>query len=182
MCLKVDFGKFVIRFWIIFLLPCYNILEWIIVGKGFTNASIESVYIISLVLAAFTEEFIFRKWLFEVILCNMHLKISHSMVVTNIVFAVYHLCNIFSYASVTYGIVQSIVAFCFGMAMSRIYWERKSLDICMLSHLLINVSSVLNVSTDVSGAHALQSRQIIALCIISFVYLIYGVRSLKRTH
>lgn len=182
MCIKKDTDVSIKRFWIVFLLPCYNILEWVFWGEGFVNISIEPIYVSSLILAAFIEEIIFRRWLFEVILYNMQLKILRSIFITNIVFAVYHLCNIFSYASVTYGIVQSIVAFSFGMAMSRIYWERKSLDICMLSHLLINVSSVLNVSTDVSGAHALQSRQIVALCIISFVYLIYGVRRLKSTH
>ena len=182
MYIKNSIGLTIRHVLIVFLLPCYNIIEWVFCGEVFANIRIEPIYISSIILAAFIEEIIFRKWLFGVILCNMHLKISHSMVVTNIVFAVYHLCNIFSYASVTYGIVQSIVAFSFGMAMSVIYWERKSLNICMLSHILINVSSVLNVSTDVSGAHTLRTQQIIALCIISFVYLIYGVRSLKRTH
>ena len=182
MCEKKDIGIFISHFLIVFLLPCYNVLEWFFLGEGFVNISIEPISISSLILAAFIEEYIFRKWLFGFLLHNMQLNISYSMLVTNTVFAVYHLCNIFSYASVTYGIVQSIVAFSFGMAMSVIYWERKSLNICILSHLFINISSVLNVSTDVSGAHALQCRQIIALCIISFVYLIYGVRSLKRTH
>lgn len=182
MCIKKVIDIIISHFWIVFLLPCYNIIEWVFCGEGFVNISIEPIYVSSLILAAFIEEIIFRRWLFEVILYNMQLTIFHSILTTNIVFAVYHLSNIFSYASVSYGIIQSIVAFSFGMAMSVIYWERKSLNICMLSHFLINISSVLNVSTDISGAHALQSRQIIALCIISFVYLIYGVRSLKRTH
>lgn len=182
MCLKMDFGKFVIRFWIIFLLPCYNILEWIIVGKGFTNASIESVYIISLVLAAFTEEFIFRKWLFGVLLHNMQMTICHSMLVANAVFATYHLCNILSYASVSYGIIQSIVAFSFGIAMSAIYRERNDLVVCILAHLLVNISSVFNISTDISTKYVLQGYQIIALCIISCMYLLYGMRSLKSVH
>lgn len=182
MCLKMDFGKFDRRFWIIFLLPCYNILEWIIAGKGFTNASIESVYIISLVLAAFIEEFIFRKWLFGILLHIMQLKLLHSMLVTNAVFATYHLCNIFSYASVTYGIIQGIVAFSFGMAMSTIYRERSNLTICILAHLLVNISSILNVATDISGKYVLQGYQIIVLCIISCMYLFYSMRSLKSVH
>lgn len=182
MCLKMDFGKFVRRFWIIFLLPCYNILEWIIVGRGFTNASIGSVYVISLVLAAFIEEFIFRRWLFGYLWHNMQLEIFHSMLVTNAVFATYHLCNILSYASVTYGIIQSIVAFSFGMAMSAIYRERNNITICILAHFLVNVSSVLNVTTDISTKYVLQCYQIIALCIISCVYLFYSKRSLKSVH
>lgn len=182
MCLKIDFGVFVRRFWIIFLLPCYNLLEWIIVGNNIINASIESVYVISLVLAAFVEEFIFRKWLFGVLLHNMQLKVFYSMLVTNAVFSTYHLCNIFSYASVTYGIIQSIVAFSFGMAMSTIYMERNSLTICILAHLLVNVSSILNVATDISGKYVLQGYQIIVLCIISSVYLLYSMRSLNSVH
>ena len=182
MCIKKDTDVSIKRFWIVFLLPCYNILEWVFWGEGFVNISIEPIYVSSLILAAFIEEIIFRRWLFEVILYNMQLKILRSIFITNIVFAVYHLCNIFSYASVSYGIIQSIVAFSFGMAMSVIYWERKSLNICMLSHFLINISSVLNVSTDFSSKHVLQSHQIIALFIISFVYLLYGVRGLKNAH
>ena len=182
MCLKMDFGKFVRRFWIIFLLPCYNILERIIVGKGFTNASIESVYIISLVLAAFTEEFIFRKWLFGVLLHNMQLTICHSMLVTNAVFATYHLCNILSYASVSYGIIQSIVAFSFGIAMSAIYREKNDLVVCIVAHLLVNISSFLNVATDSSGKYVLNGWHFVALCIISCVYLFYSFRSFKNVN
>ena len=182
MYIKNSIGLTIRHVLIVFLLPCYNIIEWVFCGEGFANIRIVPIYISSIILAAFIEEIIFRKWLFEVILCNMHLKIYHSMVVTNMVFAVYHLCNIFSYASVTYGIVQSIVAFSFGMAMSTIYRERNSLTICILAHLLINVSSVLNVATDISGKYVMHYYQIIVLCIISCVYLFYSMRSFKIVH
>ena len=104
------------------------------------------------------------------------------MLATNVVFAAYHLCNIFSYASVTYGIIQSIVAFCFGMAMSKIYGERNNLSVCILAHLLVNVSSILNVVTDISGKYILQEYQVIALCIISCVYLFYSFRSFRNVN
>ena len=177
--MKNTIGIFIRHFWIVFLLPCYNVLEWIFVGKGIIYIHIESVYVISLVLAAFIEEFIFRKWLFGILLHNMQLKIYYAMLVTNAIFAAYHLFNIFSYASVTYGIIQSIVAFSFGIAMSTIYRERNDLVVCILAHLLVNISSIFNVATDISGKYVLQSYQIIALCIISCVYLFYSMRSLK---
>lgn len=182
MCIKNEIDILIRRFWIIFLLPCYNILEWLIVGKCITNASIESGYVLSLVLAAFIEEFIFRKWLFCILLYNMQLKMSYAMLVTNAIFAAYHLCNIFSYASVIYGIIQSIVAFSFGMAISKIYRERSNLTICILAHLLVNISSILNVATDISGKYVLQGYQIIVLCIISCMYLFYSMIKLKSVH
>lgn len=182
MCIKKDNGVIISRFWIVVLLPFYNLIEGIIVGKGIIYTHIESVYVISLVLAAFIEEFIFRKWLFGFLLHNMHLEISHSMLVTNVIFATYHLCNIFSYASVIYGIIQSMVAFSFGMAMSTIYWERNNLTICILAHLLVNISSILNAATDIFGKYILQDYQVIALCIISCVYLFYSFRSFKNVN
>ena len=156
MCIKNKIDIFIRHLWVVFLLPCYNLLEWIIEGKSITHASIETGYFLSLVLAAFIEEFIFRKWLFGILLWNMQLKVFCSMLVTNTVFATYHLCNILSYASVTYGIIQSIVAFSFGMAMSVIYRERNDLVICILAHLLVNISSVFNVSTDVCTCFIVQ--------------------------
>ena len=182
MYMKNTIGIFIRHFWIVFLLPCYNVLEWIFVGKGIINIHIESFYVISLVLAAFIEEFIFRRWLFDYLWHNMQLTICHSMLVTNAVFATYHLCNILSYASVTYGIIQSIVAFSFGMAMSAIYRERNNITICILAHFLVNVSSVLNVTIDISTKYVLQCYQIIALCIISCMYFFYSKRSLKSVH
>lgn len=182
MCEKKDIGIFISHFLIVFLLPCYNVLEWFFLGEGLVNISIEPISISSLILAAFIEEYIFRKWLFGFLLHNMQLNISYSMLVTNAVFATYHLCNIFSYASETYGIIQSIVAFSFGMAMSTIYRERNSLTICILAHLLINVSSVLNVATDISGKYVMHYYQVIVLCIISCVYLFYSMRSFKIVH
>jgi len=182
MCLKRDSSIIISSLWIIFLLPCYNLIEWIIMGKSITHVSIEPDYVLLLVLAAFIEEFIFRRWLFGVLWHNMQLNISYSMLVTNAVFATYHLCNIFSYASVTYGIIQSIVAFSFGTAMSTIYRERNSLTICILAHLLVNVSSVLHVATDISGKYVLHRYQIVALSIVSCVYLFYSMRRLTSVH
>lgn len=182
MCIKNEIDIFIRRFLIIFLLPCYNIFEWLIVDKCITSASIESGYVLSLVLAAFIEEFIFRRWLFGYLWHNMQLTICHSMLVTNAVFATYHLCNILSYASVTYGIIQSIVAFSFGMAMSATYRERNNLTICILAHLLVNISSILNAATDIFGKYILQDYQVIALCIISCVYLFYSFRSFKNVN
>ena len=182
MCLKRDSSIIISSLWIIFLLPCYNLIEWIIMGKSITHVSIEPDYVLLLVLAAFIEEYIFRKWLFGVLLHNMQLKEFHSMLVTNAVFATYHLCNILSYASVTYGIIQSILAFSFGMAMSATYRERNNLSVCILAHILVNEISILNVATDISGKYVLQCYQIIALCIISCVYLFYSKRSLKSVH
>lgn len=182
MYMKNTIGIFIRHFWIVFLLPCYNVLEWIFVGKGIIYIHIESVYVISLVLAAFIEEFIFRKWLFGILLHIMQLKLPLSILVTNAVFATYHLCNIFSYASLTYGIIQSIVAFSFGIAMSTIYRERNNLTICILAHLLVNLSSILNAATDIFGKYILQDYQVIALCIISCVYLFYSFRSFKNVN
>ena len=69
MCIKKDTDVSIKRLWIVFLLPCYNIIEWVFCGEGFVNISIEPISISSLILAAFIEEYIFRKWLFGVILC-----------------------------------------------------------------------------------------------------------------
>lgn len=182
MCIKSKIKIFIIYLWIIFILPIYNFFEYIIIGKGTTNTSPESICVISLMLAAFIEEFFFRKWLFGLLLYNMQLKMSYAMLVTNVIFAAYHLCNIFSYASVIYGIIQSIVAFSFGMAMSAIYRERDDLVVCIFAHLLVNISSIFNISTDVSGKYVLQGYQIIALCIISCVYMFYSMRSLNSVH
>lgn len=182
MLFKKDNNVIISPLLIIFILPCYNLLEWALLGKGIANINIELVYFSSLILAAFIEEFIFRKWLFGVLLCVLQLKIFRSMLATNTVFAAYHLCNIFSYASVTYGILQSIVAFSFGMAMSVIYRERNELVVCILAHLLVNISSVFNISKDVSGKYVLQGYQIIALCIVSFMYLFYSAKRLKSVH
>ena len=182
MYIKTDNAIFVNYFCIVFLLPFYNLFEGIIVSKGIIYTHIESVYVLLLVLAAFIEEFIFRKWLFVFLLHNIHFEIFYSIFVTTVIFATYPLCNILSYASVTYGIIQSIVAFSFGMAMSTIYGERDNLTICLFAHLLVNMSSILKVGTDISGKYVLQGHQLIALCIISCVYLFYSFRSFKNVN
>ena len=130
-----------------------------------------------LIFVAIAEEFFFRVFLFrELIFGYKHKPVKAALLVSTL-FGVLHIMNMFSYASVTYAIVQGFCAFAVGVDLSAIYCKFKSVVPCIVVHALINVTSIcLDNGTE---KFALTNFETTVFLLVAVLYLLHGYREFK---
>lgn len=122
-------------------------------------------YILSMFLIGFLEEIIFRGFLFKMMAKD---NIKTAILVTSITFGIGHILNLFNGAELIPTLIQITYAIFTGYLFVTIFHKSNSLWPCIITHSLVNASSVFYVATNIT--------EIICpliLIIVSLTYTIY---------
>lgn len=130
--------------------------------------------IVLLIFVAVAEELFFRGLLLRELLFSFQVKPILAGIIVSAVFGSLHLMNVFSYASLTYAIVQGLCAFAVGFDLAAIYYRFKSVVPCILIHALINITSI---GLD-DGAEKLALTSV-EICLLLFVAILYFVHAYR---
>lgn len=128
-------------------------------------------YILSMFLIGFLEEIIFRGFLFKMMAKD---NIKTAIIVTSITFGIGHILNLFNGAELIPTLIQITYAIFTGYLFVTIFHKSNSLWPCIITHSLVNASSVFYVATNIT--------EIICpliLIIVSLTYTIYINKTIK---
>lgn len=114
----------------LFLLPCYNLLT----AEGFTIGLPSFLLMLSVCV---TEEIFFRGFLLRFLAKR---NITAGLLLTNILFALFHLVNLTRGADPGYTLIQTVCAFAAGLCYSTAAIRSGSLLPCMAAHFLTNIT------------------------------------------
>ncbi len=159
------------------LLPLVNV-AFMLDKYGTFIFSYQTLLMIS--LAAIGEEIIFRFCLQNFLLSKAKLSVIISVWITNIIFALSHLLNLMSYASMGYVLVQVFCAFAVGVCLSVMYAKTRSLVSCIFLHILINLTSLGGESLNASGLLRLGFGESAVYLIVGIIYLYLSDKIYKK--
>ena len=157
-------------------------------GLAAWNLSLEStvanieIFLLSkevalLIFVAIAEEIFFRGLLLRELVFGFRLKAMLAGTIVSMLFGGLHIMNIFSYASVTYAIIQSLCAFSVSFDLSAIYCKFRSVIPCIVIHALINITSIGLES--VNTKLALTNFEASLFLLVAISYLLHGYREFK---
>jgi membrane protease YdiL (CAAX protease family) len=107
------------------------------------------LYIISMLCVGFIEEVIFRGFLFKA-LCKKNVKTA--FVISSITFGIGHIVNLLSGADLFSTLLQIVYASAIGFMYTAVYYKGKSLIPCIISHAVVNTTSVFAVQPESTTA------------------------------
>lgn len=114
-----------------FLFPLINI------PYLFVEAELNIVFIIiSSIFVGIMEELIFRAFLCRSI--EEKLGKNRAIILSSLIFGVFHLVNIGSYENV-YILLQVIYAFAFGIVFATVFYKTQSIVCCMIVHSIVDI-------------------------------------------
>ena len=127
-----------------------------------------------LVFVALAEELFFRGLVFRELTFGYEVKPVLAAAIVSLLFGALHLLNVFSYATISYAIVQSLCAFAVSFDLSAIYYKFKSIVPCVVIHSAINITSI---GLD-NGLQKLliNDVEITIFLMVAILYLIHGYR------
>ena len=162
------------------LFPIVNLLIGIL-DENFLVNVINSNWMIKefirLSFAAVAEELFFRGLLQNELLLWIDRKIVVILGI-NVLFGLLHFLNVFSYANVSYVLVQVFCAFCVGMTLSAIYLRTRRLIISVIIHSLINVISAFRTCSEVTST--LNTFESIVYVAVACVYLVVALKMIRE--
>ena len=161
------------------LLPLANMgLLFFLSSNTASSANIDVFTIVKqlvlLIFVAVAEELFFRGLLLHELLFSFQVKPILAGTIVSALFGALHLMNVFSYASLTYAIVQGLCAFAVGFDLTAIYCKFKSVVPCIFVHILINITSI---GLD-DGAEKLALTSV-EICLLLFVAVLYFVHAYR---
>lgn len=112
------------------LMKEFNIVEENLTVKAILNANIVEALLLTCISAPLTEEIIFRGYIFKTI--NRYHGFIFSAVISSILFGISHIFPI-----------SILFAFLCGMFLSYVYYLYKSILMCMILHMMVNLSSLM---------------------------------------
>ena len=127
-----------------------------------------------LIFVAIAEELFFRGLLLCELLFSFQVNPILAGTIVSALFGALHLINVFSYASLSYAIVQSMCAFAISFDLSAIYYKFKSIVPCIVIHALINITSI-GLDNGLEKL-SLNSFEATVFLIVAVLYLVYGYR------
>ncbi len=116
-------------------------------------------------LAAVAEECFFRGFVFTALQKRGKFPAA---ILSSLPFALLHLVNLAN-GPVGYTLLQVAAAFCVGFALCGLLWRTKKLWLCILCHLLINLT----------GGETLSPLGVSLTILCIFLYAVFGLRLLK---
>jgi membrane protease YdiL (CAAX protease family) len=127
-----------------------------------------------LFFVAIAEELFFRGLLFRELAFGYDVKPILAAVIVSLLFGALHLLNVFSYATISYAIVQSLCAFAVSFDLSAIYYKFKSIVPCVVIHSAINITSI-GLDNGLQKL-LLNDVEITIFLMVAILYLIHGYR------
>ena len=128
------------------------------------------LYIISMCLVGFLEEVIFRGLLFKG-MCKTNVKAA--ILVSSLTFGAGHIVNLLLGAPLLDTLLQLVYASAVGFCFTAIFYVGGSLWPCIISHALVNSTSVFAVEPGVEG-------RVVTAVIQTVIGIGYGVWLLRR--
>ena len=117
-------------------------------GVDLQYTAVETIlYIASMLCVGFVEEIIFRGFLFKA-LCKKSLKVA--IIVSSLTFGFGHVVNLLSGADFVRTLLQIGYATAAGFLFTIIFYKSKSLLPCIITHSLMNATSVFARHTDLT--------------------------------
>ncbi|MDR0949581.1 MAG: CPBP family intramembrane metalloprotease [Lachnospiraceae bacterium] len=142
-------------------------------GFTLTRSPLETVlYMTSMLCVGFLEEVIFRGFLFKA-LCKDNVRTA--FVVSSILFGIGHIVNLLNGAEVFQTLLQIVYAAAVGFMYTAVFYKGKSLVPCIISHAVINMTSVFATAPNDST----RIITTIALTVISIGYAIVLLKPKK---
>ena len=126
-------------------------------------------HILTMINIGFIEEIIFRGFLFKMMAKN-HVK--SAIIVSAITFGVGHIVNLMNGADLIPTLIQICYAISIGYLFVIIFHKSKSLIPCIITHCLVNATSIFNVENTLS--------RYIAPVFLTVIPLAYGLYIQKR--
>jgi membrane protease YdiL (CAAX protease family) len=128
-----------------------------------------TLYITSMLCVGFLEEVIFRGFLFKA-LCKGNVRTA--FVIASITFGIGHIVNLLNGAELFSTLLQIVYATAIGFMYTAVFYKGKSLVPCIISHAVINMTSVFAASRD-------DSTRILPTVALIVISIGYGVVLLK---
>lgn len=149
------------------LISCVNLRGGLELRQSLPEALLA---VVSMCFVGFLEELIFRGFLFKG-MCASH--VTTAIVVSSLTFGMGHAVNLLLGAPVSETLLQLVYASAIGFCYTALFHVSGSILPCILSHALVNSTSVFAVDADGSG-------QIFAACIQTVLSILYGLWLLRR--
>ena len=151
------------------LLPLVNLQIGAARGMGETTIEILGLAL----FGAVAEELFFRSFLQNYLRGKCGGREILSAFLVNILFAASHVMNLFSYATLAYAAVQTLCAFGVGFSLSAVYVRTGKIGICILIHLLINL-------TGIFVGFRLSPIEAAVYAAVAFAYLAHGILLFRK--
>lgn len=147
---------------------------------SFANIDVFTIVkqIVLLIFVAVAEELFFRGLLLRELLFSFRVKPILAGTIVSAIFGALHLMNVFSYANLTYAIVQGLCAFAVGFDLAAIYCKFKSIVPCIMIHSLINITSI-GLGNDVNKL-SLTGLEASVFLVVAVLYLVHGYQVFKN--
>lgn len=141
------------------------------------TASESILRIVDGVCVGFTEEVLFRGFLFKAILPKNH---KLAIIISSGIFGFIHITNMILGADPIQTLLQICYATALGFLFSILFYKRKSLLPCIITHCLLNSVSVV-ANNDVWFASIyLRVLSTVFVSVVSVVYAIYIIKQDKK--
>lgn len=134
--------------------------------------------LVLLIFVAVAEELFFRGLLLRELLFSFRVKPILAGTIVSALFGALHLMNVFSYASLTYAIVQGLCAFAVGFNLAASYYRFKSIVPCILVHALINITSI--GLDDGVNKLVLTGVEASVFLVVAALYFVHGYQGFKN--
>ena len=128
----------------------------------------------SMLLVGFVEEIIFRGFLFKAMAKN---GVVSAFIVSSVTFALGHIVNLFNGADLLPTLLQITYAGAGGFLFTTIFYKTESLLPCIITHSLLNATSVFMV--DAGTTHLIISS--VALIVVSIAYALWFFYKYQET-
>ena len=114
-----------------------------------TNNSTNEIlfHILTMINIGFLEEIIFRGFLFKMMEKD---NLKSAIIVSSITFGIGHIVNLLNGAELIPTLIQICYAVALGYLFVIIFYKSKSLIPCIITHILINATSIFNVENNLS--------------------------------
>lgn len=132
---------------------------------------------VKLIFVAVCEEFFFRGFFLDWVICKYKVKSLKAALSVSVVFALLHFVNGLSYATWGYVFCQVVFAFGVSMLLCWLYIEWESIIPCIIFHGLINVQSLFSVKINEQGLAYITIGEVLAY--LSLAFLCFGYSSYK---
>ena len=140
-------------------------------GVTIQTTMVETVfYIFSMCFVGILEEVIFRGFLFKG-MCKSNVKIA--IIVSSLTFGIGHIVNLLLGAPVVDTLLQLVYATAIGFCFTVIFYVSGSIYPCILSHIVVNTTSVFAIEPSIQ-------KHIVITVIQTILSIGYGVWLLKQ--
>jgi membrane protease YdiL (CAAX protease family) len=145
-------------------------------GVAMNVSALETVlFILSMICVGFIEEVIFRGFLFKA-MCKGNVKLA--IFVSSITFGIGHIVNLLNGRDFIPTLLQICYATAIGLLFTIVFYKGKSLWPCIITHSLINSSSVFAVENSSLMYKAITAA---VLCVISAGYAMWILKKAKKS-